>query len=1306
MIEHICREFEQAWQGPKRPELVEFVQRLSGEQQEILFELLKQIDIRYRTHAGEFPVDEDYEEIASELSSRQLAVSQSGTHDSSTNGHSKESASIVLETRSIEDYRRWDVNILPKQFVGPYRLVKPLGTGGMGSVWLAEQETPVKRHVALKVIRPDIDYKGAIARFEAERQAIALMDHPNNARILEAGTTEFGSPYFAMELIHGVRLNKYCDANRLGIRERLKLMIPICRAIQHAHQKGILHRDLKHSNVLITDRDGVPVPKVIDFGLAKTLETQHQLTEKSLITEFGKVVGTLQYMSPEQAETGNMDVDTRSDIYSLGIMIYKLLTGTTPLGNEVVSNKSLPDILVEIREAPLKLPSARLTEAPDLERISQQRSATPQRLVQQVKGDLDWIVNKALEKDRSRRYQTANALAMDLERFLENNEVLARPPSRRYRLQKFVERNQRLVASFLLFTLLLFAGITGTSIGFNWALNERDRANEHADFATRMAQAARNSEMKARYAEQTAESRLKAIRLKSAWSDWQLGNSESAMKMLGNLGEFQTGWECRFLKAEFFSNKTTLFGHAARVTSSVVSPDGQYLITGSNDHSIKIWDMNSKDLLSTWRVDGEVADLCLSSDSRQLAVATRANLVLIYEFATGDLVRKYLIPGQDPSQVAFCDNDTRLAVGLANEDVIREMRALPREPAETPLLIYDLHSERDVPDAKLSSHWDKISGLLWVARQDALVSCSQDGTLRIWNYRDDNFDSSIKLSGHVGGINEIAVSPDGTRLASAGKDMTIRIWDLESRRLTSTFVGHEADVLCVAFSSDGKRIVSGSNDHKAKVWNSIGEVQLTCQGHFGAIRSVQFSKDHREIYTVSNDRQIHVWNSRIRPSTIQRRVHGDCIWDADVSIDNKWVVTASEDGYVGFTLVDGSCFGPRLVHPKPVLSLALSKESKFVVTGAADNRVRIWDTQTRELVRVLDGHEGYVWDVSFSNDYSRFGTASADRTVRIWDAHSQSLLGELRDHDGEVGSVRFSADDQHILTAGDDKKIRLWDARTFELIRELEGHENVIWRAIFSPDDQTIASSSYDGTIMLWDVASGAMLRKINAHQNQIAGLTFTSDGRRLISASDDQSIRIWEVATGIELFVLRDPDAWASVHVSFSHDGNKLVSCNASGWLTIRTAVEDFGKSDWILPQDAVQASIDGMLVATDPESTSDRLKTELAIARRWANCFPSYQLFTIIGICEYRLGNFPEAAEVLEEAMRLERAMYGEPDLRPFIEGYLGMACARSNRISRAAQVKQLFMEKCGDWKEDNMVANLKSNLLRVLAETNISR
>ncbi len=344
----------------------------------------------------------------------------------------------------------------PGASLGPYKLLEQIGEGGFGVVFMAEQQHPVRRTVALKVIKPGMDSRQVIARFEAERQALAIMDHPNIAKVFDAGVVS-GRPYFVMELVKGIPITEYCDRHQLTPRDRLALFISVCQAVQHAHQKGIVHRDLKPTNVLVAAYDGLAAPKVIDFGVAKALG--QPLTEKTLITGFAGIIGTLEYMSPEQAEFNARDIDTRADIYSLGVLLYELLTGTTPIPKEKLKQAAMNESLRLIREEEPPKPSSRLSQSKErLASVSAQRKLEPARLTKEVQGELDWIVMKALEKDRGRHYETANAFFRDIQRYLNEEPVEACPPSTTYRLRKFARRNRKVLSTIAAFFLLMMIG--------------------------------------------------------------------------------------------------------------------------------------------------------------------------------------------------------------------------------------------------------------------------------------------------------------------------------------------------------------------------------------------------------------------------------------------------------------------------------------------------------------------------------------------------------------------------------------------------------------------------------------------------------------------------------------------------------------------------------------------------------------------------------------------------------------------------------------------------------------------------------
>ena len=520
-ITKICEQFENEWQAGKPPAITDYLKLDSFKQRIELLEELIKLDFSYRLKNEMSPNPAIYTMLGDDAVriAEQVQRSHSGDDSDATDAYSVTHApsSIIRDPTSTQSQpapTRPEQTLANSKQIGPYKLLQKIGEGGMGSVWMAEQEEPVRRRVALKFIKAEMASKEIIARFEAERQALAMMDHQNIAKVLDAGSTEAGMPFFVMELVKGIPITKFCDENKLSIDERLELFVPVCKAIQHAHQKGILHRDLKPSNVLVTLYDGEPVSKVIDFGLAKATEHTLKLTDKTMFTEFGKIVGTLQYMSPEQAETNALDVDTRTDIYSLGVMLYELLTGSTPLNKKTLSQTALLQVLAMIKESEHPRPSNRLSSSGNaINGISDQRKITPAKLQLVLRGELDWIVMKALEKDRSRRYETASGFADDIQRFLNDEAVLARPQSTGYRIRKFIRKNKGLVASTAAIALLLLAAVGGTSWFAVESSREAERANREAKRANLEAKRAVEAEkLAAENAKQSQQDKVAATK--------------------------------------------------------------------------------------------------------------------------------------------------------------------------------------------------------------------------------------------------------------------------------------------------------------------------------------------------------------------------------------------------------------------------------------------------------------------------------------------------------------------------------------------------------------------------------------------------------------------------------------------------------------------------------------------------------------------------------------------------------------------------------------------------------------------------
>jgi serine/threonine protein kinase len=541
---------------------------------------------------------------------------------------------------------------------GRYTLLDVLGEGGMGTVYRADQTEPVKRQVALRLIKVGMDSRAVLARFDAERQALALMNHPNIARVYDGGTTTAGQPFFVIELVSGVPITEYCDRHRLSVRARLELFVSVCQAVQHAHQKGIIHRDLKPGNVLVTEVDGRPTPNVIDFGVAKA--TDVKLTDQSF-ADSGAIVGTPAYMSPEQADPSSMDTDTRTDVYALGVILYELLAGSPPIDAKLFQRGAFLEMLRMVREVDPPRPSTKVSGAEALPNIAASRDIEPEQLKRALRGDLDWIVMKALEKDRARRYETANGFAADVLRHLSYEPVLAAPPSRAYRLRKFVRKHRGAVVAASLVVLALLGGIAGTT----WGLIRAQRA--------RAAEARRVKERDAaikvaddRATDLSYQLGISAFLLASAAYD--NGDVKLAADRLGNVPPDQRGWDWHYLKRLTRGGLFTLYGHAGPVLSVAFSRDGTRILTGSTDRTAKVWDARmGTPLLELKGHAGRVQSVSFSPDGTRIVTGSEDQTAKVWDARTGTLLLELKGHTSQVESASFSPDGTRIVTASGDQ---------------------------------------------------------------------------------------------------------------------------------------------------------------------------------------------------------------------------------------------------------------------------------------------------------------------------------------------------------------------------------------------------------------------------------------------------------------------------------------------------------------------------------------------------------------------------------------------------------------------------------------------------------------
>jgi serine/threonine protein kinase/WD40 repeat protein len=746
----------------------------------------------------------------------------------------------------------------PGSRIGPYKLLQKIGEGGMGAVYMAEQVDPVRRKVALKIIKPGMDSDQVIARFEAERQALALMDHQNIAHVLDAGTTGTGLPYFVMELVHGVPITEYCDDAHLTPHERLELFIPVCRAIQHAHQKGIIHRDIKPSNVLVTLYDGRPAPKVIDFGVAKA--TDQRLTERTMFTQYGAVIGTLEYMSPEQAEMSALGVDTRSDIYSLGVLLYELLTGSTPLERDRLRESGYAEILKRIREEEPPKPSTRLSSSGDrLAALSAQRRTEPGKLRKLMRGELDWIVMKALEKDRTRRYETANGLARDLERFLAGDAVEACPPSATYRLRKFARKYRAMLATAAAFAVLLVAGTAFSTWQAITATRAEAKARAEGQRALEQTKVAREqTEVANRRAKDLAwEDYIN--RVNRAYREVQDDNVALAEDLLHGCPVELRDWEWHYVNRLCHPERLSVGVPAGSVYAIAFSPDGRLIATGTGGpfsagrggSNVAVWDPETGQQRLTLRgTEHRIWSLAFSPDGTKLAVGGTNPQIEVRDSRTGEILwAKHEARLPQAMSVAFRPDVQSLAVGFGTY----------AGPGAHPFKLYKAATGQET-DTFPGPRGGVNDLAIHPAGRHMAVAGKE--IVEVWEVVAHT--KVHELRGHPGWVYGVAYSPDGKWLATGGWGGTVKLWDAVTGAERSTILGHRAAVYHQpAFSPDSHCLATASGDRSVRLWEvPTGRPIGVLHGHTEFVEAVAFAPDGRELASAGDDGTLKLWDRR------------------------------------------------------------------------------------------------------------------------------------------------------------------------------------------------------------------------------------------------------------------------------------------------------------------------------------------------------------------------------------------------------------------------------------------------------------
>jgi len=1144
LIDRLCDEFEAAWRAGNEPRIADFLRKGKPEDQKELLQELIALDVEYRFRTDEVPDASIYGALSTEavaIAAREIKNRRQEPKAADTktlpldgpNGAGEDPAVTCPPSNVLDQYQKAEGVGEQSPIIGPYKLLQRIGEGGMGSVFMAEQSRPVRRRVALKLIKAGMGSKEVITRFEAERQALAMMDHQNIARVLDAGTTHDGRPFFVMELVNGIPITQYCDKFKLSLNDRLDLFMQTCRAIQHAHQKGIIHRDIKPSNVLVTQHDGVPVVKVIDFGLAKAMQSTNRLTDKTMFTEMGQVLGTLQYMSPEQAELNALDIDTRSDVYSLGILLYELLTGGTPIEKSRLKELALDRILAAIREEEPPRPSHRLSSLGEsATNISAQRKTDPRRLGMILRGDLDWIAMKALEKDRARRYDSPMQMAEDVQRYLNGETINARPPSLKYRLQKTIKKHRMAVVTAAAIAGLLLTGFVATFSQMIRAEIAEAAAQEEARKFEQEAEKARTAERlaseerdKATTAQEKSEATLARANYHLAIARWEENRAGDANDFLNRVPLEHRHFEWHLARRQIEGGAMTCYGHTDWVTSVSFSPDGQRIASGSYDDTIKLWDAETGEELGTLKGHTNwVNSISFSHDGRRIVSGSEDNNVKLWDAETGEELRTLKGHTNWVNSVSFSYDGRRIVSG-SEDNTVR---------------LWDADSGEEI--RTLKGHTDRVTSVSFSPDGQRIASGSDDDTIQLWDAETGKELRTLK--GQTWNINSVSFRPDGRQLVSGSGDKTITVWDAESGEELRTLKGHMWGINSVSFSPDGRWIVSGSEDNTVKLWDAeTGEELRTFKGHTWSVNSVFFSPDGRRVVSGSKDNTIKLWDTESGEELRTLKGHNDWVTSISLSPDGRWLASGSNDNAIKLWDAETGDELRRLKgHTENILSVAFSPDGQQIASGSKDETVKLWDAESSEELRTFKGHTDMVSSVSFSLDGRRIASGSWDQTVKLWDTETGEELRSFKGHKSGVTSVSFSPDGGRIISGSADRSVRLWDAETGDELRMLQGHTDSVSSISLSPDGRRIVSGSGDKTVKLWDAESGEELRTFKGHTDTVSSVSFSSDGQRIASGSWDQTVKLWDVETGEELRTLKGHTDWVN-SVSFSHDGRQIVS-------------------------------------------------------------------------------------------------------------------------------------------------------------------
>jgi WD40 repeat protein/serine/threonine protein kinase len=1020
-----------------------------------------------------------------------------------------------------------------------YKLLEKIGEGGMAVVYMAEQEKPIHRKVALKIIKLGMDTKSVIARFEAERQALAMMDHPNIAKVLDAGATETGRPYFVMELVRGIQITEYCDKNKLSTQERLDLFIQVCNAVQHAHQKGIIHRDIKPSNVMVALHDDCAVPKVIDFGIARA--TNQKLTEKTLFTQYAQMIGTPLYMSPEQAQFSDLDIDTRTDIYSLGILLYELLTGMTPLDGEELRSKGYAEIQRIIQEEEPPKPSTRLsTMGEALTGIAAYRQSSPDSLRKSVQGDLDWIVMKCLEKDRTRRFETANELAVDIKRHINNEPIIARPPSAAYKLQKAWRRNKVIYTAVAAVVIALLLGL-GISTWQAWIANSaRMQSEADREIAVQEKHKARESEINALQRAYNSDMSL-AFR---ALEENLFGRvQESVRRHVPEPEEpdFRS-WEWRYAWALSQSDAIHVWDtpeEMHEIYAVRISPDQQYLV--SCEHSLELWE---------------------GGDIRRL-----------WNFQTKEELKHIHLPVGSPHGFAFSNSGKHLALHRSSVNDAHEIHIYNTDTwgletvIQSETVIYSLSFS---PDDESLATIGPTRAVLWDWRGQAII--------HQWS----------RHTGRGDFYYDVAFFSDGHRLAIGGVD-ELKIVDVASGRIEYQQPAPDRGITALAISPDGLYVAIGSGFEICEIGllnTTSWEPESPLIGHSGWVTSLTFSTNGERLISSSADNTIRVWDMNSRLTTRVLKGHQSEVYGLSLISDESRAVSAGKDKRILEWDLNVSLSAYREHQlAEPVREMVFSADSQCFYT-INDESVSIWDAKTFSKQHSSSPEFGKQSSIILSPDGKHLIVGTGSGELWVLDAGSLQVVAQQNVQSGQILPVGFSADGKSLVVLESGNKISLWNVETWQLRSRIESESKIEYYiknycAVPQVSDILLYPSGAD--LVWWDLQYSKEQAMVHVHSKRSGVIAVSPTEPLLASASRSDYINLWNWQTRRPAGKLRGPRTFHCV--AFSPDGRRLVTgSNGKGALMLwdvstRQEIARFGTNVSLILKE-VQFSPNGNII------------------------------------------------------------------------------------------------------------------------------